>query len=91
MINDKGKIVINLEKAKSLITTVERMVEEEEYCPKIMQQLLAIIGLLKSAHRQLMVKHLRSCFVDAARSANKKRQEQMIDEILKVVELYNKK
>lgn len=87
----KKKILLNLKKLKSLLDTIEKMVEEDRYCPEIMQQVLAGIGLLRSVHRELMQKHLKGCFIEAARSGDEKKQEAMINEILKVVELYNKK
>lgn len=89
--DNKEKIFINLKKLKSLVEKIEQMVEEDRYCPEIMQQVLAGIGLLKSVHRRLMIKHLKGCFVEAAKSGDEKRQEEMIEEILKVIELYNKK
>ncbi len=86
----KERDLINLKKAKSLIETIERMIEEDRYCPEIMQQILAAIGLLRSVHKSLMVKHLEGCFVEAARAADRERKEEMIREILKVTDLYNK-
>ncbi|GIW62917.1 MAG: hypothetical protein KatS3mg090_0743 [Patescibacteria group bacterium] len=56
-----------------------------------MQQVLAGIGLLRSTHRQLLTRHLKGCFISAAKSDDKAKQDKMIKEILKVVELYNKK
>jgi DNA-binding FrmR family transcriptional regulator len=55
-----------------------------------MQQNLAVIGLLKSAHQQLMENHLNTCFKKAMKTRNEKRIQEMIDEILKVTKLFNK-
>ena len=41
------------------------MIEGGEYCIDIMQQNLAVIGLLRSAHEMLMENHLNSCFKNA--------------------------
>ena len=60
------------------------MIEEGEYCVDIMQQNLAVIGLLRSAHEMLMESHLNSCFKNAMASKNSKRKQEMTDEILKV-------
>lgn len=89
---DKGreKTLINYKKAKSLIEKITKMIEDGEYCIDIMQQNLAVIGLLKSAHQQLMEDHLNSCFKKAMATNNEKRKQEMIDEILKVSSLYNK-
>ncbi len=45
----KAKTLINFKKANSLIAHVIKMLERNEYCIDIMQQNLAVIGLLKSA------------------------------------------
>lgn len=66
------------------------MTESGEYCVNIMQQNLAAIGLLRSAHEMLMTGHLNSCFKSAFETKNEKKQQEMIDEILKVTKLYNK-
>ncbi|TSC93809.1 MAG: hypothetical protein CEN91_105 [Candidatus Berkelbacteria bacterium Licking1014_85] len=84
------KLLINFKKAQSHVGKIINMIESKEYCINIMQQNLAVIGLLKSAHEQLMENHLNSCFKSAIVSKNFKRQQEMIDEILKVTKIYNK-
>lgn len=90
MVNRKKKILINFKKSQSLITKIIKMSEDDQYCVNIMQQNLAAIGLLKSAHQMLMENHLNSCFKNAMASKNKRRKQKMIDEILKVSKLVNK-
>jgi len=84
------KTIVNFKKAKSHIEKVISMVEDGEYCINIMQQNLAVIGLLKSAHQMLMEGHLNTCFKNAMRANNEARKQQMIDEILRVSRLSNK-
>jgi DNA-binding FrmR family transcriptional regulator len=55
-----------------------------------MQQNLAVIGLLKSAHQMLMENHLHKCFKSAMKTNNEKKKEEMTEEILKVIKIYNK-
>jgi DNA-binding FrmR family transcriptional regulator len=97
MNNKKQETLINFKKAQSLISKIVKMVEANEYCIDIMQQNLAVIGLLKSAHQMLMENHLNTCFKTAMATKNampagrqKKRQQEMIQEILKVTKLFNK-
>lgn len=86
----KEKLLINLKKANSLTFKITEMVENDKYCIDIMQQNLAAIGLLKSAHQMLMESHLHHCFLSAMDSKNKKKKIQMIEEILKVSKLLNR-
>ena len=87
---EKQKTLINFRKAKSLIEKIIKMVEKNEYCINIMQQNLAVIGLLKSAHQMLMENHLNTCFKTALGQKSEKKKQEMIQEILKVTKLFNK-
>lgn len=82
--------MINFKKAQSHLKKIRKMVEGDEYCVDIMQQNLAVIGLLKSAHQMLMENHLNTCFKKAVESRQKKRTQEMIEEILKVTNLFNR-
>jgi len=86
----KEKTIINFKKAQGLISKINKMIENDEYCVDIMQQNLAVIGLLKSAHQMLMENHLNTCFKKALQSRNEKRKQEMIQEILRVTKLLNK-
>lgn len=87
---DTTKTLTSYKKARSLLEKIITMMENGDYCIDIMQQNLAVIGLLKSAHQQLMESHLNSCFKHAMSTNNQKRKDQMIEEILKVSNLVNK-
>lgn len=90
MLNQKTNTLINFKKAHSLLARIAKMVEADEYCVNIMQQNLAVIGLLKSAHEMLMENHLNTCFKTAMGTKNEKRKREMTEEILKVTKLVNK-
>lgn len=66
------------------------MIESDVYCIRVMEQNLAVVGLLRSAHQKLLENHLNTCFREAIDSRNGKRKQEMIKEILKVVKLTNK-
>lgn len=84
------KTLINFKKAHSLVGKIIKMAESNEYCIDIMQQNLAVIGLLRSAHQMLMEGHLNTCFRKAMATKNEKRKQEMTEEILKVSKLSNK-
>ncbi len=90
MINNKQKTLVTFKKAQSHTTKIINMLEAGEYCIDIMQQNLAVIGLLRSAHQQLMENHLNTCFLNAMSTKNEKRKQEMITEILQVSRLFNK-
>lgn len=90
ILKNKEKSLINFKKAQSSISKIIEMVNDGEYCINIMQQNMAVIGLLRSAHEMLMENHLNSCFKDAMASKNENKKKQMTEEILKVTKLFNK-
>ncbi|KKP68120.1 MAG: hypothetical protein UR66_C0008G0028 [Candidatus Moranbacteria bacterium GW2011_GWE1_35_17] len=90
MTDQKAKALINFKKANSLMTRIIKMVEEDRYCIDIMQQNLAAVGLLRSAHQMLMENHLNTCFKHAMDSKNEKEKQEMTQEILKLTKLFNK-
>jgi CsoR family transcriptional regulator, copper-sensing transcriptional repressor len=87
---NKQNTLINFKKAQSHIVKIIKMIEENDYCIDIMQQNLAVIGLLKSAHQMLLEGHLNTCFRSAFESNNEDKKQAMIDEILKVTKIANK-
>lgn len=87
---NRDKISINFKKAQTHLTRIQKMLDEHEYCIDIMQQNLAVIGLLKSAHQMLMEDHLHSCFESAMKSNNEQTKSKMTEEILTVTKLLNK-
>jgi len=86
----KEKALINFKKAGTLLERIVKMTEKNEYCIDIMQQNMAIIGMLKSSHQLLMENHLKTCFRNSLNSSSKKLKDQMTEEILKVTKLANK-
>lgn len=84
------KTLINFKKARSHIDKIIKMIEDGEYCINIMQQNLAVVGLLKSAHQMLMEGHLNTCFKNAINTTDENRKQRMIEEILSVTRLSNK-
>ena len=83
----REKSLIGLRKAHSLLTKVISMTEGDRYCIDIMQQNLAVIGLLKSANQSLLENHLKHCFKSAVKTDNERRQDEMVDEIIRVLKL----
>lgn len=87
---NKQKALIGFKKAQSSIAKIIQMVEKDTYCIDVMQQNLAVLGLLKSAQQMLMENHLNSCFKSAMAANNEKKKQEMTREILKVTNLFNK-
>jgi len=83
--DQKKKQLIAFKKARSLLDKIVIMAEKNEYCIDIIQQNLAVIGLLKNINLQLLDGHLNCCFVDAVKADDKKKMDSMIEEVLTIV------
>jgi len=86
----KQESLVNFKKAHSHLENIIKMVEKGDYCMDIMQQNLAVIGLLKAAHAKLMENHLKGCFANAIQTNSASKQEKMTEEILRVTKMFNK-
>lgn len=82
--------LIALKKAQSHLSKVITMIESKEYCVDVMQQVLAISGLLKSVNQKLLADHLSNCFANAMKGSNEARKGEMIKEILQLQKMSNK-
>ncbi len=86
----RNTALIALKKAQSHLANIIKMTEDGKYCINIMQQNLAVMGLLRSAHQLLMENHLNSCFINAMSSSSQKQKNKLIQEILTVAKFFNK-
>ncbi len=84
---DRKKLLVSYRKAQSLLGKIIEMLEQDAYCIDIMQQNLAVMGLLRSASGQLLERHLQSCFKSVMESGSEKKKQEMIKEILTVTKL----
>jgi CsoR family transcriptional regulator, copper-sensing transcriptional repressor len=91
MAHNTQKVQISIKKASTLLSRVLKMIEDDKYCPDIIHQNLSVIGLLRSANEQLLEGHLGHCFKEAMQSDNAKKQQQMTDELLKILKTAQKK
>ena len=85
MSQEKQKVSITLKKAHSLLGKILRMIEEEKYCIHIIQQNLAVIGLLKSANLDLLQGHLNGCVKNAIKAQDTQKIDEMMAELLTIM------
>lgn len=77
---DKTKILRLLKTARGQIDGIIRMVEEDRYCIDISHQLMAAQSILKSANKEVLSAHLKSCVRNAA---TEEERDTKIDELVK--------
>ena len=61
------------------------MIENDTYCPEIIQQADSVSGLLKSVKKELLAGHLDTC----AMNRLKENKDKAVQELLKIYNLSN--
>ena len=88
--NSTDQATIALKKAKTSIERILKMIESQEYCIDILQQILAVQGLLKSSSEKILKNHLYTCFAEGMSNSNKGKKIEMIDELVQVIKISEK-
>ena len=84
---DHKSIKRKLNIAKGQLDGIIRMIDEDEYCVDISNQLLAVITLLKHANNEILVSHLSCCVRHAKEGEN---LEKKIEEIAALLDRISK-
>ena len=87
MAHNKDKVMIAMKKAKTSLEKVMKMIDENKYCINVIQQNLAVIGLLKSANMSLLEGHVDHCVKNACKSGSKKDIEEKMTELIHVLKI----
>ncbi len=87
MAHNKEKVMIAMKKAKTSIEKVMKMIEDDRYCIDVLQQNLAVIGLLKSANLGLLEGHVNFCIKNACQKGSKKEIEEKMLELIQVLKI----
>lgn len=58
---EKNKLTSRLKKIEGQVRGIIKMVDNDDYCPKILIQVLAINKALNSFNKELLSCHIRNC------------------------------
>lgn len=83
---DHKSVKRKLNIAKGQIEGILKMIDNDEYCIDISNQLLAVIVLLKHANNDILKAHLAHCVKDA----DKEKLDEKIEEIGSILEKISK-
>ena len=79
---EKDALIRRLKLAEGQIRGIQKMLEEDAYCPDVLVQVSAVSAALNSFNRELLACHIRSCVSEDIRSG----KEEAIDEFVKVMQ-----
>ena len=74
-----------LRRIEGQIRGLQKMVEEDRYCPDIITQVASVQEALRGVARNLMRNHLQHCAAQAVRSGKKQEAQAMYDELLELI------
>ena len=74
-----------LRRIEGQVRGIQRMVEEQAYCPDIITQVHAAVSALYRVSEDILARHLEHCVTDAFSRRTRKEREEKILEILRVV------
>ncbi len=83
----KRDLLKRLARVRGQVEGIQRMVEEERYCPDILQQFAAVHSALRAAERELLGNHLQRCATHAMQEGGAA-AEQVRGEILDILGRY---
>lgn len=61
---EKRTLLNRLKKAEGQIRGIEKMIENDAYCPDVLIQVSAVTSALNSFNKELLACHVKSCVVD---------------------------
>ena len=72
------KLMNRLKRIEGQVCGVEKMLDENAYCPEIMVQISAINSALNSFNKELLASHMKSCVVEDIQAG---KGDEAIDEL----------
>jgi DNA-binding FrmR family transcriptional regulator len=78
---EKRELMNRLKRIEGQVRGLERMLEEDAYCPDILVQASAVNSALNSFSRTLLANHLHSCVTEDIRAG----RDEAVDELMETL------
>lgn len=78
---EKRKLLTRLRRIEGQVRGLQKMIDEDRYCPDILTQVSAVSESLRGTAQILLRSHLHHCVTDAVRSGQSGRAETVYDEL----------
>lgn len=80
----KAANLTRLRRIEGQVRGLQKMVEEDRYCPDVLTQISSVHEALRSVARELMRNHLKHCAAAAIRAGDE-RADAMYDELVEMM------
>ena len=82
---ERRDLMNRLKRIEGQVRGLQRMLEEDAYCPDILTQASAVNSALNSFCRVLLASHIRTCVSDDIRSGRDETVDELMDTLQKLM------
>ncbi len=83
---EEYKLLMNrLKRIEGQVRGVEKMLENDAYCPDILIQVSAINSALNSFNKVLLASHMKSCVVNDIRAGKDEVVDELVDTLQRIM------
>ena len=82
---EQKALMNRLKRIEGQVRGVEKMLEQDAYCPDILVQVAAINNALNSFNKVLLASHMRSCVVEDIRAGKDETIDELVETLQKVM------
>jgi CsoR family transcriptional regulator, copper-sensing transcriptional repressor len=86
----KKNLQVRLRRVEGQVRGLQKMVQEERYCPEILEQTSAVHASLRSIERVLLRGHLQHCATEALRSGDERKAKRTYEELTELFYRYSR-
>lgn len=87
---DKAKVTRLLKTARGQIDGILKMIEEDQYCVDISNQIMASEAILRRANKEVIRAHMEHCVKDAFQGDDPQEMATKIDEVMTILDKMSK-
>jgi DNA-binding FrmR family transcriptional regulator len=81
----KRSVLTRLRRIEGQVRGLQKMVEDERYCPDVLVQVSSVQEALRGVGRALLHNHLKHCATQAIRSGDEGLAEATYDELMELI------
>ena len=83
--DERHDLMNRLKRIEGQVRGLQRMLEEDAYCPEILTQASAVHSALNSFCRVLLANHIRTCVSDDIRAGREETVDELMDTLQKLM------
>ena len=82
---ERRELMNRLKRIEGQVRGLQRMLDEDAYCPDILTQAAAANAALNAFSRELLSQHIRSCVVNDLQEGNPDTVDELLDTLQKLM------